>query len=506
MANRRVFVALALLFVFWLAVEFCGLDFGKHWDEGVALHVVAESYRSPRWLPAMYAYPSFIFDLIGLALSPWHLAERLGLSAQPVSARLDSGEALLALRAVFVLFASLSLLFAFLLSRALSGSRREGLLAALLLAGSFEFGYHARWVACDVLVASFATLALWLGCESVRRESRRYLLLAAAATGMATASKYPAGLLTVPLTVAALEHAGTARRKAASVLLCALVVATTYFAAAPGTLLNHGRFVFDVTREIRHYATGHPGGHGLEPGLLHLRRIAEYWAFAGLSPFRASGVILSCMAGAGAGWLLCRSPRRAALVLAPLALLASYMSLQRVFIVRNLVWMLPLLAVLAARGFGVICALLARSSGAAQLPRRARTSLCALAVAALMVPNLAYVVLAAWSIRWPRELGLALESYLVRHPELEVQFSARLARKLGRGVVRQRIDAAQRADVVAALGSELVQANNLDASRHGLLLDWIGPYEVNLNYYPSWMGREHIVLLTQDRALAMKLR
>ena len=37
------------------------------------------------------------------------------------------------------------------------------------------------------------------------------------------------------------------------------------------------------------------------------------------------------------------------------------------------------------------------------------------------------------------------------------------------------------------------------ATRHDTL-DWIGPREVNLNYYPTWTGADHAVILSMSAA------
>ena len=37
----------------------------------------------------------------------------------------------------------------------------------------------------------------------------------------------------------------------------------------------------------------------------------------------------------------------------------------------------------------------------------------------------------------------------------------------------------------------------------GLSLGWFGPYEVNWDYYPTWMGDDRIVILDSARALEL---
>jgi hypothetical protein len=43
------------------------------------------------------------------------------------------------------------------------------------------------------------------------------------------------------------------------------------------------------------------------------------------------------------------------------------------------------------------------------------------------------------------------------------------------------------------------------ANRPHSVETWMGPYEVNLNYYPTWMGDDRFVVMKTERALNLLL-
>ena len=43
------------------------------------------------------------------------------------------------------------------------------------------------------------------------------------------------------------------------------------------------------------------------------------------------------------------------------------------------------------------------------------------------------------------------------------------------------------------------------ANHRDLLVTWFGPFEVNLNYYPSWVGDDRIIAMTTARARAIRV-
>src|SRR5258705_484273 len=88
-------------------------------------------------------------------------------------------------------------------ARALAGLAPLAIAVATGLAG-VDFGYHSRFVAPGAVVAMFGALALF-GAVMAQKEggARRWLRLGAIGASLATSTKYPAGLLLLPVLLAA---------------------------------------------------------------------------------------------------------------------------------------------------------------------------------------------------------------------------------------------------------------------------------------------------------------
>jgi hypothetical protein len=103
-------------------------------------------------------------------------------------------------------------------------------------------------------------------------------------------------------------------------------------------------------------------------------------------------------------------------------------------------------------------------------------------------------------------------NYLAGHPSLRVALSPGLATELAAtgGSIPTNVAEPNRADQFIFRLSELSRSAHSahlaswDATRHDTL-DWIGPREVNLNYYPWWgdADHDHAVILNMGAAERM---
>jgi len=135
---------------------------------------------------------------------------------------------------------------AYLVARRLSAAMGTATIPVVYLAGAAGFGTGAgvgaaaimtfttldvrdsKYATADAATVLWLSMALWLMLRMVRRGWPRDYLLAGAATGLAIASKYPAGAIVFGLTVAHLE----ARRREGKSLWKALFDARIYLVGA----------------------------------------------------------------------------------------------------------------------------------------------------------------------------------------------------------------------------------------------------------------------------------
>jgi 4-amino-4-deoxy-L-arabinose transferase-like glycosyltransferase len=264
---------------------------------------------------------------------------------------------------------------------------RHALLATALFAVMPMHVRESHFVLTDVPATFFVTLTFLLSLRAHERTSVRAFAWAGVAAGLATATKYPAGVaLLLPVLAAWMTpFARPSRLACAGAAIGGFVAA--YLVAAPYTVLDLPGFLNGFASLVSHHGGPGPGrGSGWLFHLGHLRltfgwpaSLLVVWGF-GLGVVRAAR---------GPGHV-----RWALLILFPLVFMWSITGRQLVY-PRYALPVVPFLCVLAAIAVVSGVSLLRRFS----IPRMPRTLLIiALTVAALLPPAMA-------SIRYLRELG-----------------------------------------------------------------------------------------------------
>ena len=484
-----------------------GVDFGYHWDEQPAqIDPVAWSIRHSTLLPNSYIYPSVNHWLNLIGVLPW-LGRALwtGVTAEEFTAALliapKSPDYLLVLRSIRIVVASLAPLWTYLAVLAWRRSRREALLAACFLGLSWEIAYHARWVAPDAVVMQFGALTLLFSILAVvRPEQARWRRLAAVAAALATGTKYPAGLLILPVLVASVYTRPGERTLPSGLRVTyevVLLFAGTFLLTTPGALLQPREFLRDLGILRTWYGQGHHG-YTVDGGIPHLGLMLEYVGLVLMSPYVpvAAALTLGAIAGTLVIW---KESRRlaAVLVLFPVVYVA-YFATQGVMIVRNLLVLAPFLALLAGRG---------ATEGVMRIPWRVAQRIFAGVVIIAILANGAWLVYAAETIhsRKADRPVAALSTYMGARTDKSFLVSPRVAADLGRigKVIPSNASMAPvRADLVAVYAFEAMPNLEWPANIRGLTVRTFGPLEANFDYYPTWEGNDRIVVMTLDRACA----
>lgn len=486
-----------------------GIDFGYHWDEHLQLRLVARTVKTGVLVPGVYNYPTLSYWLT-LATAGPKVARAYRPPADLIqdlntmrSLEVDNADLqkyvledkalFLRVRAVFLIVSSLTALWVYLLVLTWRRHVGEAFLAASLLALSWEFAYHARWLAPDAVMTSFAALAvLLMSLAAHRPDGRGWLRAAAVAVGLATGTKYQCGLLVLPLLIVAARVPGGARGGRAYLrrvvglgVLCFL----TFLFTTPALLLDTGRVLAWLRYVALQYGGGDHGAYNVRAGPVHLGKMAAYLGgdFFSHYPPVAIGAALSVMLG---GWALLRESRRwaVAFLVFPVVYL-GYMGVQRVMIVRNLLVVSPFLAVLAARGFRFVF-----------VWARPRWLRCALGIAAAsaLTANAAWLYAAARSIpdaSTDRAVG-ALISHLKTVPSKQVYASGAVRSHLiNHGFDMQRLaDKAEDAREWVFFPNDMhTRTGAAPSNVTWLSRRWFGPYELNWNYYTDWIGFQRIV-------------
>ncbi len=496
--------AVVLLVAAFVATGLRGIDAGRQPDEAVILGWVAGAVESGVLLPRNYTHPSFDFALVSLCAAPdlarllWQ--HRGGDPGDPafiaevrggLRAVVTSDAYRLRARSVFVVVSALAIVWTYLLALAWRGRVGEAVVAAALLASSWEIAYHARWLRPDTILLQFTALCAWCLVRARTAERpARWLHLAAIAAGLGAGTKYPGAILLVPLLLTAwhVAPAWTAFRGAAARLVGTFFAA--YLLTTPATLLEPVRFVANVLSEMHHYQLGH-GGQTVNAGAEHLGLSLSYLATVLFSPYWLVSLAVAALAVVGAAAALGGDRRTAAALLVVPVLYVPYMAMQHVMYAHNLLLVAPFLAVFAGAGWGTL---------AGALPRPVRRA-WAVPVLALVVVNQLWLVRAAESIRrfTPGAERRAAADYLVAHPA--TRLSPRMAREIAPPPTAVP---AGRTPAVLAFASEIDGAPGLAGNRRGRF-GYLptGPFDLDYDYYPGRVHPDRIVIVDGDAARAM---
>ncbi|MEM7481047.1 MAG: glycosyltransferase family 39 protein [Acidobacteriota bacterium] len=329
-----------------LVVRFTGIEYeisGHYYADEGTYYKQSTLINEGRLLSPSFNYGHFLYWAGAFAL--W-LAELFsGLSASliglwGVTEPID--RAWWVLRSVVALASALTVLPVYALATRLGG-RFGGLAASLLLIFSPLFNQLSHLILCDTVSAFFATLCAACVGRLVDVENRRDYLLAGAASGLAAASKYPAGVVAVAIIAVWLLHRLTSRRWNAGLLWAGaaslgsfLVVMVAMFKHPEAAFLSRRGIFFGV----RQYAGG--GWLGVQPQSNLAWYGNELWVTFGI------GALLLGLSGFL--WHRRDTLRRVAWNLVfPLTFLWLMVAMTMV-VKRNLLPVLPVLAVLLGVG------------------------------------------------------------------------------------------------------------------------------------------------------------
>jgi 4-amino-4-deoxy-L-arabinose transferase-like glycosyltransferase len=489
-----------------------GLDFGVHWDERPwQIGPVKSMVKSHTLLPGYYNYPSFDYWLNLLVLAPDVTTSRIvGQRLDEHLIRtLDSHAYLMRLRAVYLVITSLTLVWVYLLVRQCQGSWLEALFAASVLACSWELAYHLRWVATDGMLMQFAALTVLLAAQALKSRRESWLFAAAIVAGLGFGTKYPGGLLVLPVAVAGLfgATACTFGEKAGRLVKVTGLFFLVYLAVTPATVLQPTKLAHAVFFEIGHYAVGGHAGHAVGRGFEHAWRMLTYFSTVFFSPYLVIALLMFALAIIGIVSVMRLNSREGVVLLVFPLFYLLFFSMQRTMVVRNLLAVMPFLGVVAARGASVIGEFL--GGGAAQLRRTARAAWVGFLTVALCF-NAWWLIASAESIaaRHTDHFVCEAAKYIREHRDTKFLLSprvtwdvARVAAPLG----NLTGDPAQADAFVLYTREGMRRWHDWPANRRDLTQAWFGPREVNLNMYPNWWGDDHIIVINRRRAEEISL-
>ena len=506
----RFLLPLLPILICFLWIGFYGLDFGTHWDEPSAKFAsVKATLQTGIFLQgaegifaATYNYGgvNYLLTWAGLAPEVSHFLTHDPFTREALSAAispiLNEHHVRMRVRRIYLLLSALSLVWLYWLCLILGRTRVEAFLAAAILGGSWEFGYHSRWIAPDVVMAQFALLAFLCIAMGLTRKTRRWFDFAAVAAGLATGTKYPGALVVLFVIAAATRVQWQLGERWTSILKRTAklggIAFATFVITSPGILIDPFRFVAELKFEREVYATGF-FGHTVKPGLTHLLAILKYFFLELFSPYWTVSGLLAVLCVIGL--VILGKEMRTFNVLALLfaGVYVFYFSTQGAMLVRNLMVVAPFLCLAAARGIMA-------------LSDRIRPRLWwgfATIVGVALLLSYGWQVGAAVTVKFrhhQEDFVSQFTDYVRKSPSVTVLMSAKLSKYLNQygGQIPQNLttDPTIPHDKVAFLQSEGADVHweKWPANWWGMYEATFGAREVNLEAYPTFVGNERIHL------------
>jgi len=263
---------LALAAILRLPLVFSGLPYISYTDEGGVLHPVMRLVRSGGWDPGWYQYPSLTMYVTAAVLHASRPVYRL-VHGRPLAADLPpEGDlydliappaVILAGRGVIAAASLLTVLVGMALARRLAG-RPAAVVAGLLLATTPALVQRACIVITDTVSAAFVAGVLLAaeGLRSILRKegpdsfaARRHALLAGALAGLATATKYPAGVVFVVILVSVFAPGGFSFERVRLAGLSALAAILSTLIAMPALVFKTSQVAAALVTQAHDYAT-----------------------------------------------------------------------------------------------------------------------------------------------------------------------------------------------------------------------------------------------------------
>jgi 4-amino-4-deoxy-L-arabinose transferase-like glycosyltransferase len=513
MQLRRLLPLMAVLISFlWTSIY--GLNFGMHWDENRAkFDSVKETLRTGLFFQeaaltdegASYNHGGVNYILTWIGFTPEILSflyngPRTRESfAQYITPIVDSTAVRIRVRAIYVVLSSLSIVWLFYLVIVLGRSRLEAFWAAAILSCSWEIAYHSRWNAPDVIMMQFALLSFL--CLAVGMKSKRLdaFYVGAIAIGMTIGSKYT-GSLVLPFFLAGAGYGLWLMRRSVPYVLkhClsfTAITILTFVMTTPGAVIDPFRFFRQLQEQQEIYAMGWYG-YSVEPGIHHLAAILKYFSIQVFSHYWSISIVLAIFCLVGLVSLILERQLFSLLALGFSIVSVAFFSEQAAMIVRNVLVVVPFLALAAARGITTIA-----ERFTIKKPLYAF-------IGVLLAVNCGWQVYAARQIKirfHPEYFLSAFEKYVQTSSNDTFFVSAKLEKAFFDPKMRSMSPNVVTDPALPHTKVAFFQTEGPDRRREtwpsniwGMYEKVFGPLEVNLEAYSTFGGNERIIVVTRE--------
>lgn len=224
--------------------------------------------------------------------------------------------------------------------------KKVGLLAALIFTFMGFKSMDVIFISPNIPVTFFVLLSLFMLSIYIERKLLRYIIATGFFSGLAVASKYNAFLIIVPAILGVLFYGN---KKIRDIFIAIPATAVGFFIGCPYMIFSLSNYLNEMAIQLRQYKVCGFGPNPITPGLEHIRyylgvfrdHLAEVFRSKGILSFPWIGIIAYAIADIKKFIIIFSFP----------LLYILYMSQQKANFSRNVVCIIPFVALFTAISF-----------------------------------------------------------------------------------------------------------------------------------------------------------
>jgi len=476
-----------ILYLFLVFNGVLGVKFGMHWDDWVFINSAVETLETGVFLPHIYLYPSFCYYIVTIAAGIYKAFYGI---ADPKTLFTDQNFYHY-IRCIFVFISSLTVIWVYLLSKKITKNYFASLIAGLVVCSSFEFGYHSRWSVSDCILVQFAALSTLFLFLNISKRNK--IIFSSLIAGIAAGTKYPGGIVFLNILVFILSDLKFNREglknAAGYIFLLSGFFFIGFIITTPGAIFEFKQFIFDINYSKNAYSGGQYG-HTVQAGFDHFSKIVEYVIYVLFSKTPVISFLIFLFAIAGVAVILMEKKWDLSGLFITMLIYIIYLSSFNVMIVRNLLILLPFFAVFVSIGFLYISNKIQKYKFSIALKP---------VILILFFYSCSKIVVASFSTINNPEINLSreVEKYKEQNKDKELILSLEAASQL-KVPFNSNINPTDKSYLVFYKNEIPMQLYT--ANIRNQFSDIIGIDDVNFDYYPTWSGKNRLVVMRYQNA------
>lgn len=482
--NNKFLITITPVFFFIYLVfnGVLGVKFGVHWDEWVFISTANESIESGVYLPHLYIYPSFCYYLVLLSTGVYKII----FGINDAKLLFSDQNFYHYIRSIFIIVSSLTVFWVYFLTMKITKNYWAALIAGLIICSSFEFSYHSRWAVSDCIATQFVILSALFLFLNIGEKNK--IILSSLTAGFAAGTKYTAGIACLNILIFILSEVKFNRKNLKTGVGYFFLIlggfAAGFIITTPGVIFEYKKFTEDLIYQKYLYSSGHYG-HTIQAGFNHFSKIIEYISYSLLSKNSGISLLIFLFAIIGAITVFMKKKWKVIGLFITMLVYIIYISTFNVMIVRNLLYILPFLAIFSSIGFIYI---------SNKIQNYKFGFAYKLIILLILFYSCSRVVVASYSIVNNSQISLSreLEEYSKQNKDKEFIYSLEAVSNLK---VRSDINIKPTEKSYLVFYKDEIPMQLYKANINNQFTDIIGIDDVNFDYYPTWCGKNRLVVM-----------